>query len=320
LTNEINRVLVALVQEKYLFCRFIFIPKHLHTPDMRKKLAAVVVICATLAFCPAFSSAQNPIVQEGEFGIGLGAAHYFGDLNTRAHLNRPKGAASLFFRKNFSNYISGRITGSYARLGYSDIYNTKNEYMHRRNLSFNTNVWELALQGDFNFFRFMPGEPGYGFTPYVTLGVGVFSYDPFAYLNGEKFYLRSLNTEGQGSSLYPDRKPYSTMALCVPIGVGIKYSLNEKINIGFEILHRFTRTDYLDDVSTTYVNPTVFYDPAGPLPAPPAYLLSDRSYETGEPIGIPGRQRGNSKQKDQFVTAMFHVTFNIQSYRCPTAY
>jgi hypothetical protein len=39
----------------------------------------------------------------------------------------------------------------------------------------------------------------------------------------------------------------------------------------------------------------------------------------GEPIGLPGRQRGNSRQKDQFVTAMFHVTFNLQSYRCPTA-
>ena len=49
-------------------------------------------------------------------------------------------------------------------------------------------------------------------------------------------------------------------------------------------------------------------------------LLSDRSYEVGEPIGIPGRQRGNSKQKDQFVTAMFHLTFNLQSYKCPTAY
>jgi hypothetical protein len=128
-----------------------------------------------------------------------------------------------------------------------------------------------------------------------------------------------LNTEGQGSTLYPDRKPYSAMALCLPIGVGIKYSLNERFNIGFEVLYRFTGTDYLDDVSTTYVDPIVFYDPASGLPPPAAFYLHDRSNETGEPIGIPGRARGNSKQKDQFVTAMFHVTFNLQSYRCPTA-
>src|SRR5678810_291543 len=77
--------------------------------------------------------------------------------------------------------------------------------MQARNLSFNSNVWELAVQGDFNFFRFMPGEPGYNFTPYVTFGVGVFNYDPFAMLAGQKYFLRPLNTEGQGSALYPDR-------------------------------------------------------------------------------------------------------------------
>ena len=265
------------------------------------------------------ANAQDAIVQEGEFGIGIGAGHYFGDLNTRGHFNRPKPAATIFFRKNFGNYIAGRIGASFAQLGYSDVYNTHNEYMYRRNLSFNSNVWELALQGDFNFFRFMPGEPQYNFTPYVTLGVGIFSYDPYAYLNGEKYFLRQEGTEGQGSSLYPDHKPYSTMAISFPIGAGIKYAINDRINIAFEILHRITSTDYLDDVSTTYVNPLAFWDPTSNLPAPPAYYLHDRSYETGEPIGIEGRQRGNSKQKDQFVTAMLHLTFNLQSYRCPTA-
>jgi hypothetical protein len=164
----------------------------------------------------------------------------------------------------------------------------------------------------------MPGEPAYSFTPYVTLGAGVFSYDPYAYLKGEKIYLRSLGTEGQGTAMYPDRKPYSSMAISFPIGAGIKYALNERINIAFEILHRITTTDYMDDVSTTYVNSSVF--PPNPDGSPSqALLMSDRSYETGEAIGIPGRQRGNSKQKDQFITAMFHVTFNLQSYRCPTA-
>jgi hypothetical protein len=190
--------------------------------------------------------------------------------------------------------------------------------MYRRNLSFNSNVWELTLQGDFNFFRFMPGEPQYNFTPYITFGAGVFSYDPYAYLDGEKVFLRPLGTEGQGSSLYPARKQYSTMGISFPIGAGIKYAVNERINIAFEVLHRITSTDYMDDVSKTYIDPAAF--PLNPDGTPSqAFLLSDRSYETGEPIGIPDRQRGNSRQKDQFVTAMFHITFNLQSYRCPTA-
>ena len=118
-----------------------------------RQLLATLIICLPITLF-----AQNSIVQEGEFGIGVGAGHYFGDLNTRAKLNRPKLAAGVFFRKNFGNYIAMRVSGNFTQLGYSDIYNTHNEFMRRRNLSFNTNVWELGLQGDFNFFRFMPGD------------------------------------------------------------------------------------------------------------------------------------------------------------------
>ncbi|HEU4470235.1 MAG TPA: DUF6089 family protein [Flavisolibacter sp.] len=278
-------------------------------------------LLAALIFClPLSVFSQNSIVQEGEFGIGIGAGHYFGDLNTRAKLNRPKIAAGVFFRKNFGNYVALRIAGNFAQLGYSDTYNTHNEFMRRRNLSFNTKVWELGLQGDFNFFRFMPGEPDFRFTPYVTIGASIFNYDPYAYLNGEKYFLRQLGTEGQNGqdSSFRDRTPYSSMSLAIPFGVGIKYSINERINIGFEVVHRFTNTDYLDDVSRTYVDPSAF--PANPDGSPSAaFLLSDRSYETGTPIGIKGRQRGNSQNKDQFVTATFFVSFNLQSYRCPTA-
>ncbi|HWJ90404.1 MAG TPA: DUF6089 family protein [Flavisolibacter sp.] len=276
-----------------------------------RQLLAILILSLPLCLC-----AQNSIVQEGEFGVGLGAAHYFGDLNTRAHLNRPKPAAGIFFRKNFGNYIALRISGNFARLGYSDVYNTKNEFMHRRNLSFNTNIWELGLQGDFNFYRFLPGDPDFRFTPYVTIGASVFNYDPYAYLNGQKYFLRPLGTEGQGVD--SSRKPYSSMALAVPFGVGVKYSLNERINLGFEIVYRFTNTDYLDDVSKTYADPAIF--PPNPDGTPSAaFLLSDRSYETGTPIGVKGRQRGNSQNKDQFVTAMFYISFNLQSYRCPSA-
>jgi len=281
-----------------------------------KRLTAVFLVA--IIFFTTSIQAQEPVVQEGEFGIGLGAAHYFGDLNTRARLNRPKIAAGIFFRKNFGNYIAARIVANYAQLGYSDIYNTQNDYMHTRNLSFNTNVWELSLRGDFNFFRFLPGDPEFNFTPYVSLGVGVFSYDPYAYLQGQKYFLRPLGTEGQGSSLYPDRKPYSSMAICFPIGVGIKYAFNERFNIGLEITHRFTTTDYLDDVSKTYVDPAVF--PPLPDGSPsPGLLLSDRSYELGTPIGIKGRQRGVETNKDQFITAMIYFSFNLQSYKCPSA-
>ncbi|TAE12641.1 MAG: hypothetical protein EAZ47_09540 [Bacteroidetes bacterium] len=257
---------------------------------------------------------MDSYIHSGEFGFSVGTGHYFGDLNTSAALDRPKLAAGIFFRKQISNYIGVRLHANYAQLGYSDVF-SKNETQRRRNLSFNSNVYELGVSGDFNFFKFNPGWEGYNFTPYVSLGVSMFTFDPFAYLGGERYFLRELGTEGQGSSLYPDRQPYSTTAFAIPLGVGVKYALNEKMNFFAELSYRFTNTDYLDDVSTTYA-PDAF--PLLPNGNPsPAQLLSDRSYETGPLIGTKGRQRGNSLQNDAFATLQFGVSFNLSSYKCP---
>ncbi len=256
---------------------------------------------------------HNEYVQKGEFGITVGAAHYFGDLNTRAAINRPKPAVGAFFRKQFGNYVGLRLSAHFAQLGYSDTY-SKNEYQKTRNLSFNSNIWELALQGDFNFFKFIPGDPDYAFTPYITLGVGAFTYDPYAYLNGKKEFLRPLGTEGQQIG-YNGRKPYSTLAVCIPLGVGIKYNISDRMNLSFEIAHRFTTTDYLDDVSTTYIGASRF------APLSTAGLLQDRSYELDPDniIGVEGRQRGWSKQRDQYIIAEIGLSLNISSYKCPSA-
>ena len=282
---------------------------------MKMKIAALILFISITG--NAIAQRQNlEYVQKGEFGITVGVAHYFGDLNTRVGLNRPKPALGLFFRKQFGNYVGLRLSAHYAQLGYSDIY-SKNEYQKTRNLSFNSNIWEVALQGDFNFFKFVPTDPYYAFTPYITLGVGVFTYDPYAYTNGEKEFLRPLGTEGQLVG-YNGRKPYNTMAVCIPLGVGIKYNLSEKINFSFEIAHRFTTTDYLDDVSTTYAPVSSF------TPLSKAALLQDRSVEIDpdHPLNqSPGgtRQRGWSKQKDQYIIAEVGLTYNISTYRCPSA-
>lgn len=254
-------------------------------------------------------------VHEGEVGVSIGLGHYFGDLNSNASISHPKFAAGAFYRKQFGNYIGMKIAGDYTFLGYSDRYST-NSVQRQRNLSFNTNVWELNVSGDFNFFKFYPGFPEYSFTPYVSLGVGVFSFDPYAYLAGQKYYLRQLGTEGQGSSLYPNLKPYSNVALCIPISIGVKYALNERMNVFAEVSYRFTNTKYLDDVSGTYAPDAFSTVDANGNPSA-WYLLQDRSYETGSLIGVKGRQRGNG-QNDSYATLQLGLSFNIQSYKCPT--
>lgn len=277
-----------------------------------------VLLLLSLLKITAVSAQWESIHQDGEIGLTAGGAHYFGDLNTVSRLDAPKFAMGAFYRKQFGNYIGVRLAAHFAQLGYSDTRNTNNAFQLARNLSFNTNLFELSLQGDFNFFKFIPGNIYHSFTPYVTFGIGLFNYDPYTFLGTrdalgnisyEKVQLRPLGTEGQGDPNYPDRSPYSTIAFCFPVGVGAKYAINDRFNVGFEIAQRFTSTDYLDDVSTTYVGSSSIWDAK-------AQLLQDRSANN---IGLPGYQRGFSNQKDQFIFAELFFSFNLTSYRCPKA-
>jgi opacity protein-like surface antigen len=253
--------------------------------------------------CSVAAVAQpDAINHEAELGVSYGTAHYFGDLN-RSRFNRPKYAVGAFFKKQFGSYVAVRANVHFAKLGYADKYNTT-PFERQRNLSFNTNITEFTLQGDFNFFKFLPGSPDYRFTPYVTFGVGVFSFDPYAYITGDKdrHDLNRRMTEGQS-------KPYDQNAFSFPLGMGVKYNFYRNFNIGFEVAYRFTNTDYLDDVSTTYAGPAMF------TPGTPGYILQDRSL--GLPmLGVAGKQRGFSQQTDQFVFAELTLSVSFNSYKC----
>lgn len=277
-----------------------------------------VLLLAVFPFITNLLHAQmyDAFIHSGELGVGIGLGHYFGDLNTTASISHPKFSMGVFYSKQFNNYISLKVAGNYTELGYSDVY-SNNPVQRTRNLSFNTNLWEVSASGVFNFFKFIPGFQEYSYTPYVGLGVGVFTFDPYAYLNGEKIYLRPLGTEGQGSALY-GTQPYSSVAMCIPLTIGFKKALNENINVYGEFVYRFTSTDYLDDVSGTYAPDA--YSPVDANGNPSTwFLLQDRSYETSTtPIGVKGRQRGTSLQKDSYATFHIGISFNLQTYRCPT--
>ncbi len=282
-------------------------------------LKRTALVCFLLAFymgaIAQFEGDYASYKQEGEFGIGVGLNHYFGDLDPTVALNHPKFTAGVYFLKQFNNYMGIKVAGNYAFLAYADKYSS-NDAQLTRNLSFNTDLYEFSVSGVFNFFKYIPGTQDHNFTPYVSLGLGVFSYDPYAYLKGQKVYLRAWGTEGQG--VIPGKKTYGSMAMCFPLAVGVKYSISPKVNLFAELGYRFTTTDYIDDVSTTYAGAAAF--PPQPNGQPTiGYQLQDRSGEVvSVPIGIAGRQRGNSTQTDAYV--LFHVglSFNIASYLCPT--
>lgn len=249
-----------------------------------------------------------------EYGVSAGASQYFGDLNDEYGFRFVRPALGAFMRVHLNPYISVKGLVNYTHVGYSDKYSS-NVYNQKRNLSFQSDIFEAAVQAEFNFFRFTTGEVGNRWTPYLTGGIGVFYYDPFAELNGKRYNLRQLGTEGQNVG-FDDRR-YDKFSLCFPIGAGIKYWMRPGLNIGFEIANRLTTTDYLDDVSTTYVGSNYF--PNDPAVQNPAYFLQDRSIEVtpADPLGRPGKQRGNSSTRDQYMMFLVHLSFQLKVYKCP---
>ena len=80
--------------------------------------------------------------------------------------------------------------------------------------------------------------------------------------NGNKTWvdLKPLRTEGQGIGNHPNRPQYSLTKRNTPYGIGLKYFFSDKFNLSFEIVSRKTFTDYIDDVSRTYIADQDFYD------------------------------------------------------------
>lgn len=249
-----------------------------------------------------------------EFGVGLGASHYFGDLNPNYGFKQPWVAASVMYKKNFNPYISLATSLTYTRLGYKDSY-SDNPFQKQRNLSFRSDIFELSAIGEFNFFWFETGDAQKRWTPYIAFGLSAFYFDPMAQLNGKYYKLRRLGTEGQFLPEYRDRK-YSNFALSIPAGAGIKWWISPGVNMSFEIVNRFTLTDYLDDVSKTYVG--IHHFTPNPNTPTVASILQDPSVVIdGKRIGEPGKKRGDESTKDHFLIAQFKLTFQLKTYKCP---
>lgn len=250
-----------------------------------------------------------------EYGFSAGASQYFGDLNDNYGFKFTRPAGGFFIRKLINPFIAIRGSVNYTHVGYADKY-SDNAFNKTRNLSFQSDIVEIVAQSEFNFFRFSTGELNSRFTPYLTGGLGAFYYNPYTDYLGRRYNLRRLGTEGQYIEGYEDRK-YGKVSVCIPIGVGIKYWIRPGVNFGFEIANRLTFTDYMDDVSTTYVGSDNF--PTDPVVVNPAYVLQDRSPEVtgGAALGRPGKQRGNSSSKDQYMMFMFNISIQLKTYKCP---
>jgi hypothetical protein len=267
-------------------------------------------------FCVLTGPASAQLFYSGtEYGITIGASQYFGDLNDNYGLKYLRPVGGAFLRWHLTPYISVRGSLAYTKIGYSDKL-SDNAFYKTRNLDFESDIMEFSIQSEFNFARFATGQDGKRITPYLTGGIGVFYYNPYTEWQGKRYYLRKLGTEGQNLPGYENRK-YGTFSVCFPVGLGFKYWIRPGFNVGLEIADRLTFTDYLDDVSKSYVGASSFPENNPDYPNP-ALHLQDRSSEVSPvPLGREGKQRGNSQTTDQYLFGIINFSFQLRVYRCP---
>jgi hypothetical protein len=173
--------------------------------------------------------------------------------------------------------------------------------------AFKSRIRSIALVGEvypINFFHISNEFPK--FSPFVSLGVGHYSFNPKANYNGEWVELQPLRTEGQSFAEYPERKPYTLNGTEISFGGGIAYDLPRFI-IKLELLHHRLDTDYLDDVSTTYIDPSLYNKYFSAQQAALATALQNRS---GQPV-TPGMSRGNSSNNDAYITFSLKIGFKF---------
>ncbi len=188
----------------------------------------------------------------GDLGGGTkDASHYFSLRDIDWAYTRP--AVSVGFRYRLLRDLAVKPTLTYARLKADDA-ESESYGRQARNLWFRTNLWELGTQFEYYFIKeknlgrytFSSYKGINKLSAYISLGGGGFYFNPKSELvrgDGNWVALRDMENEGES---------YGSFAAYLSIGLGMKYKIDNRWSVGFEISNRYTSTDYIDDTHDSY--------------------------------------------------------------------
>ncbi|CDD17903.1 putative uncharacterized protein [Prevotella sp. CAG:732] len=191
---------------------------------MRKLLLMLMVLLPA-----ARMSAQDDPQYRMEIGAGVGMVSYEGDFNGNV-LKNMQPLFSALWRYNFDPYKDLRLSATYGKLkGSSKDVDTYYPDYATEEYSFNRNLLDVSLVFEYNFWPYGTGRDYRGakrLTPYIYGGIG------------------ATSASGGGSK--------SVFTANVPIGLGVKYKLNERMNLGLDWGIHFSLSDELDGVKDPY--------------------------------------------------------------------
>jgi hypothetical protein len=313
---------------------------------MRTSVHAVRLSVLICLFISLFSRsfAQSISTPDGKFeiGLGLGPSFFLGDLGGNqgkgktfikdVNLPLTKLMKGLFVTYYPSEWLGFRFAANLGVLdGYDSIINNKGSaerFREQRNLDFKTNITEAYIAAEIYPTVFLEQYDGLlgKLRPYGVAGIGIFHYNPkgiYIEPNGNTRWveLKPLHTEGEGFAEYPTRKEYSLTQKDLMMGGGFKFYIKENVYVGFEILHRKTFTDYIDDVSTKYIDPQYFDKYLSPSQAVIARQVAYREKLINPSLSrrYINLQRGDPTQNDAFFSGLIRFGWRINGANSPNA-
>ena len=255
-----------------------------------------------ICFLPIIATAQN-----FHFSARLGVAGYKGDLKEKVSLSQTKLMGSIGARYDLPEHITARTYFTLASLKADDKKGAATK--QQRNLNFETKLFDWELTAQYNLFSLNDRW----WTPYVFAGIGVYHFKPYTKdADDNKVYLQGLSTEGQGFA--PGVNEYKLTQFNIPFGFGIDYPLNEDMRLGVEFGYRKTFTDYLDDISGSYVDEQSLLNARGAT----AVALAWRGDEVGSgSYPSAGTLRGTSNKKDgyYYIAVTYTVRYFFDKYK-----
>jgi opacity protein-like surface antigen len=268
-----------------------------------------------------------------EFGIMAGGSNYQGELtNSFFESKGTHLALGILTRYNPNERITFRLQATRGTISGDDQWYPDVAVRTRRNLDFQSVLWDFRAGLDFNL-RVLDYKQTRGIIPYVTTGISVFRFNPMSQFfydpgsphlnrvgssygdlanrNEEWVELQPLSTEGQQTTQYNDRERYSLTQIAIPLGAGVKFRLSEDWVLSLEYVIHKTFTDYLDDVSSSYIESSYIEGQYGPMAA----AMADRSPSLNE----AGVARGDDGNTDWYSIFGVNLTYriNLSGVRCP---
>jgi opacity protein-like surface antigen len=289
----------------------------------------ILLIGLLACLLPTLVSAQSQRWKRTRYELygGLGATNFLGELGGSEEsgagalkdfeFSATRPLISLGMRYKILEPLAVKGALSFGYLSGND-NKSENEDRFERNLSFRSPIIELGFQAEYSVIkerisRYRKSKRRGKFSlaslnlnTYIFTGINVFWFNPQAKgLDGNWYSLQPIGTEGQGK--IATREKYSRIQISIPAGFGVKYPLTQKISVGLEYGFRVTFSDYLDDVSTTYVDPEFFDDPNEQYLSNPGF--GGNAVVGGQDI------RGNPKYNDHYMFMVINVTYKLRTGR-----